>query len=54
MIFQIHLGILLPVYNEAENIGETLTAIHEKVRTPHRISMRIVPCRLRSNFLRRG
>jgi glycosyltransferase involved in cell wall biosynthesis len=31
------LGIVIPVYNEAENIGQTLQAIEEKVNTPHRI-----------------
>jgi dolichol-phosphate mannosyltransferase len=31
------LGIVIPVYNEAENIGRTLCAIEEKVRTPHAI-----------------
>ena len=31
------LGIVIPVYNEAENIGRTLSAIAEKVRTPHRV-----------------
>lgn len=31
------LGIVIPVYNESENIGATLTAIEEKIRTPHRI-----------------
>jgi dolichol-phosphate mannosyltransferase len=31
------LGIVIPVYNEAENIGDTLTAIKEKVITPHTI-----------------
>jgi dolichol-phosphate mannosyltransferase len=34
---KIPLGIIIPVYNEAENIGETLTAIEEKVTIPHRI-----------------
>jgi dolichol-phosphate mannosyltransferase len=33
----IPLGIIIPVYNEAENIGKTLLAIQEKVTTPHRI-----------------
>jgi dolichol-phosphate mannosyltransferase len=31
------LAIIIPVYNEAENIAATLTAIEEKVRTPHTI-----------------
>ena len=31
------LGIIIPVYNEAENIGKTLTTIEEKIKTPHRI-----------------
>jgi len=31
------LGVIIPVYNEAENIGETLTSIKEKITTPHRI-----------------
>jgi len=34
---EVPLGIIIPVYNEAENIGRTLTAIAEKVKTPHRI-----------------
>jgi dolichol-phosphate mannosyltransferase len=34
---KIPLGIIIPVYNEAENIGKTLVAIEEKVKTPHRI-----------------
>jgi len=33
----IPLGIIIPVYNEAENISKTLTAIEERVRTPHKI-----------------
>jgi dolichol-phosphate mannosyltransferase len=33
----VSLGIIIPVYNEAENIGHTLSAIEEKVHTPHRI-----------------
>lgn len=33
----IPLGIIIPVYNEAENIGNTLNAIRGKVMTPHRI-----------------
>jgi dolichol-phosphate mannosyltransferase len=31
------LGIIIPVYNEAENIGNTLAAIEEQITTPHRI-----------------
>lgn len=31
------LGIIIPVYNEGENIGATLNAIEDNVRTPHRI-----------------
>lgn len=31
------LDIVIPVYNEGENIGRTLAEIEEKVRTPHRI-----------------
>jgi len=31
------LGIIIPVYNEAENIGETVRAIEAKVKTPHAI-----------------
>jgi dolichol-phosphate mannosyltransferase len=34
---KIPLGIIIPVYNEAENIRKTLTTIEEKVRTPHKI-----------------
>ena len=34
---EVPLGIIIPVYNEAENIGRTLTTIEEKVKTPHRI-----------------
>ena len=33
----ISLAIIIPVYNEAGNIGKTLTAIKERVTTPHRI-----------------
>jgi glycosyltransferase involved in cell wall biosynthesis len=31
------LGIIIPVYNEAANIGNTLAAIEEKITTPHTI-----------------
>ncbi len=31
------LGIIVPVYNEAENIRATLTAIEQRVKTPHKI-----------------
>jgi glycosyltransferase involved in cell wall biosynthesis len=31
------LGIVIPVYNEAENIGKTLTTLEENIATPHRI-----------------
>lgn len=34
---KIPLGIIIPVYNEAENISKTLTAIEERVKTPHKI-----------------
>ena len=32
-----NLGIIIPVYNEADNIKATLTAVEEKVKAPHRI-----------------
>jgi glycosyltransferase involved in cell wall biosynthesis len=31
------LGIIIPVYNEADNIGKTLTTVEETVKTPHQI-----------------
>jgi dolichol-phosphate mannosyltransferase len=31
------LGVIIPVYNEAENIGTTLTSIGEQINTPHRV-----------------
>jgi dolichol-phosphate mannosyltransferase len=31
------LAVIIPVYNEAENIGRTLTGIEDLVKTPHRI-----------------
>jgi glycosyltransferase involved in cell wall biosynthesis len=31
------LGIVIPVYNEGENIGATLAAIEQNINTPHRI-----------------
>jgi glycosyltransferase involved in cell wall biosynthesis len=31
------LGVVIPVYNEAANIGRTIEAIQEKVTTPHRL-----------------
>lgn len=31
------LGIIIPVYNEAEDISKTITAIEEKITTAHRI-----------------
>jgi dolichol-phosphate mannosyltransferase len=34
---KIPLGIIIPVYNEAENIRKTLNAIEEKIKTPHMI-----------------
>lgn len=33
------LGIVIPVYNEGENIARTLDAIRTQVTTPHRISL---------------
>ena len=33
----IPLGIIIPVYNEAENIRRTLNEIKEKIKTPHRV-----------------
>lgn len=33
----IPLGIIIPVYNEAENIRRTINDIEEKIKTPHRI-----------------
>ena len=32
-----NLGIIIPVYNEADNIKATLAAVEEKVKTPHKI-----------------
>jgi len=32
-----YLGIIIPVYNEAENIGRTLRTIEDKIKTPHAI-----------------
>lgn len=34
---KILLGIIIPVYNEAENIGNTIKSIEENVKTPHKI-----------------
>ncbi|MGO9613938.1 MAG: glycosyltransferase [Dissulfurispiraceae bacterium] len=31
------LGIIIPVYNEGPNIGNTLAAIEDRIKTPHRI-----------------
>lgn len=31
------LNIIVPVYNEGENIGRTLSSVAEKIKTPHRI-----------------
>ncbi len=31
------LGIVVPVYNEADNIRTTLTVIEQKIKTPHKI-----------------
>lgn len=36
-INNVSLGIIIPVYNEADNIGKTITTLEEKVKTPHRI-----------------
>ena len=33
----VSLGIIIPVYNEAKNIADTLNAIEQKVEIPHRI-----------------
>jgi dolichol-phosphate mannosyltransferase len=33
----IPLGIIIPVYNESDNISKTLYAIEERIRTPHRV-----------------
>ena len=30
-------GIIIPVYNEGENIGDTIKAIEDNIKTPHRI-----------------
>jgi glycosyltransferase involved in cell wall biosynthesis len=32
-----HIGIIIPVYNEGENIKETVESIEEKISTPHKI-----------------
>lgn len=37
MIDRVPLGIIIPVYNEAENISNTLSAIKEKIITPHKV-----------------
>jgi len=38
-VFKVHkpLGIIIPVYNEAENIGNTIENIDGKVKIPHKI-----------------
>jgi glycosyltransferase involved in cell wall biosynthesis len=33
----VQLGIIIPVYNEADNIGRTLEAIKRQVKTPHAV-----------------
>ena len=30
-------GIIIPVYNEGENIGDTIKAIEDSIRAPHKI-----------------
>jgi glycosyltransferase involved in cell wall biosynthesis len=32
-----YLGIIIPVYNEGENIGKTIEAIEQNISTPHKI-----------------
>jgi dolichol-phosphate mannosyltransferase len=34
---KVPLGIIIPVYNEADNIRKTIDVIEEKIKTPHRI-----------------